>query len=169
MTPHLLLRLVIYAIGLRCATDGIVQFFYYTHLGLTDPFDPASKLISHVLSYAAVPLVLAFGCLGFGRAITIHLLGPEPAQIVTLQGLASDATFRLLLKAVGVYVFATTIGPAVATVFEMFALRVGNNRLDEAKVVPDAVSNGLSLAAAYMLTLQTDKIVALIKSNTETK
>ncbi len=169
MTPHLLLRLAIYAIGINSAAAGIMQFAYYTHLGISDPFDPANKLMSGVLAYATLPLLLAFGCLGFGRAIATALLGPDTRATIELRAVDTDANLRLLLRAIGVYLFTTTIGPAVATIFEIIALETGNTRLDAAKVFPDAVSNGLSLAASFMLTLQTKKILALITTNTETR
>lgn len=163
MPPQLLLRVFIYGLGLHAAYSGISQLVYYLHTGLTAP--GWQTLASPVLAFVVTPLMIALACLGFGRGIVTSLLGPEGQAPLQVTSADSDVVLRLLLKSIGVYVAATTIGHAVATVYEFIAVKNGNPRFDEAQVMTDLIANGIALAVAFVLTAQTDKVMAQIKAN----
>jgi len=171
MTPHLLLRVVVYGIGLHAAYAGIASLAYYLPTILSDPLGWSAgwqESASAMFGYVIAPLTIALACLGFARAIATFLLGADPRAALPLPA-GDTALFRVLLKVVGVYVFATTIGHALATFYEFMAVRSGNTRFDNVQVTSDGIANLVALCVAFVLVVQTDKVIAWIEANSEKK
>lgn len=167
MTASLLLRIVIYGIGLFSTYSGLTNLVYYLHVGSSDGIDVSTgfALVSPIVAFVVTPLVLALACFGFANTIAGFLLGSAASLKLEGADWNGDAALTILLKTIGAYVFATHIGPATATVFELLALRNGSTHFNSAQVTTDALANGIALFVSFVLALRTRKVIAWLAAH----
>ncbi len=166
MTASLLLRLVIFGIGLLAAYGGIISASHLLGAGVSGSIDSSAwkDYLSSFITYTAVPLLFALACLGFGRTIARFLLGSSGDARIEIPHINAVSLLSVLIKALGVYLFSFHIGPAFATFFEFIAAKSGNPRFDEAQLLIDGIANGTALLASGVLMFKTDRIVSLVNS-----
>jgi hypothetical protein len=164
MNPHILLRVLIIAIGLLVLSGGVTSAFSSAWSLSKSGFLPSETrdyYVSVLIGYGIFPTLVGASLTLFPKRIATKLLG-SPVVGDESGPLTPKLLVVCVIRLMGLYLLSTYGSAMAATFFEIIALRAGNTQLDEAKIMADTVANSTGIGVALLLCFRTGFIFQAI-------
>lgn len=167
MRAGLLFRIAIYTLAISAvymlATSGVyyLQIYFKSSFG-AEEFSGSSA--TGVLAYFLMPLLFAFVGFAFAGNLEGFLLGSAANERADFAG-GSHTLLAMGLKLLGVYFISAFVGPLVATIYELLAVRVENPAVSAVQINHDMLLNLVGMAAGFLLCTQTSRIARALNSD----
>jgi hypothetical protein len=164
MKAGTLLRIGLYLVAIwalfTAATAGAFQLLYFIVNYENGVGFFLQQMMPSVATYLVCPLAFAVVLFATAGRVERFLLGAKAEEVVCAAPPASRGLLTAALQVLGVYILVIYGAALVATVFELFALRVRNEELAQTKAVSDLIANVVGVGAGCVLTLRTERILA---------